>query len=303
MRTTTRALGLLLVSLLLPVGVAAQPFGPAEYAARRARLMDAIPGGAAVFLGAATPAGDYEFRQGHDFLYFTGVEIPNAFLVIDAIEARERPLLHDGREDGGRRGHPARPRARPGKYTGIESVLPAEQFGAFLAFPRQPRSRAVHGVQAGRTGPREQQREVQRAAEHDDDDPGDGRLTRELQFVRQLRDRLPHVEIRDSSKEVWNLRKIKSPAELEVMRRGGPHRREGPHGAHPVDAPRRGGTLARGGVRVHVQGSWRAGPRLLQHHHVGEEPRLRPLPRVRPGAEGGRLPHPGRRPPTTGTTT
>ena len=48
--------------------------------------------------------------------------------------------------------------------------------------------------------------------------PWDGRLTRELQFVRQLRDKFPQVDVRDCSALVWNLRKIKSPAELDVMR-------------------------------------------------------------------------------------
>jgi Xaa-Pro aminopeptidase len=47
----------------------------------------------------------------------------------------------------------------------------------------------------------------------------DGRLTRELQFVKQLRDKFPQADIRDCSALVWNLRKIKSPAELEILRR------------------------------------------------------------------------------------
>jgi len=46
----------------------------------------------------------------------------------------------------------------------------------------------------------------------------DGRLTRELQFVKQLRDRFPQAEVRDSSTIVWNLRKYKSPAEIAIMR-------------------------------------------------------------------------------------
>jgi Xaa-Pro aminopeptidase len=48
--------------------------------------------------------------------------------------------------------------------------------------------------------------------------PWDGRLTRELQFVRQLRERFPQADVRDSSPIVWNLRKYKSPAELAIMR-------------------------------------------------------------------------------------
>jgi Xaa-Pro aminopeptidase len=47
----------------------------------------------------------------------------------------------------------------------------------------------------------------------------DGRLTRELQFVKQLRERFPQAEVRDSSPIVWNLRKYKSAAELDIMRR------------------------------------------------------------------------------------
>jgi Xaa-Pro aminopeptidase len=48
--------------------------------------------------------------------------------------------------------------------------------------------------------------------------PWDGRLTRELQLVKQLRDRFPQVEIRDGAPLVWELRQIKSPAELDVLR-------------------------------------------------------------------------------------
>jgi Xaa-Pro aminopeptidase len=51
--------------------------------------------------------------------------------------------------------------------------------------------------------------------------PWDGRLTRELQFVRQLRDKFPQVDVRDCSTAVWTLRKIKSPAELALMRQAG----------------------------------------------------------------------------------
>jgi hypothetical protein len=62
---------------------AALTFEPGEYAARRGRLMEKIGDGAAVFLGASTPASDVAFRQGHDFVYLTGVRVPDACLVVD----------------------------------------------------------------------------------------------------------------------------------------------------------------------------------------------------------------------------
>jgi Xaa-Pro aminopeptidase len=46
----------------------------------------------------------------------------------------------------------------------------------------------------------------------------DGRLTREVQFVKQVRERFPQADVRDSSPIVWNLRKYKSAAELATMR-------------------------------------------------------------------------------------
>jgi Xaa-Pro aminopeptidase len=65
---------------------------------------------------------------------------------------------------------------------------------------------------------REKMRTLQRIMA---DNPWDGRKTRELQFVSRLQEKLPGLEIRDCSPFVWELRVIKSPAEIEMMRRAG----------------------------------------------------------------------------------
>ena len=39
--------------------------------------------------------------------------------------------------------------------------------------------------------------------------------------LRQLRERFPQLDVRDSSPMVWNQRKYKSPAELDIMRKVG----------------------------------------------------------------------------------
>ncbi len=62
---------------------AALVFPPDEYAWRRAQLMDHLGDSVAIFLGAKTPSGDYQFYQNNDLIYFCGVEIPNAILAID----------------------------------------------------------------------------------------------------------------------------------------------------------------------------------------------------------------------------
>jgi Xaa-Pro aminopeptidase len=200
---------------------AAQPFDKAEYAARRARLMEKIAGRAAVFLGASSPSGDYEFRQGHDFLYFTGVEIPDAFLVVDA--ARKESVLFFTMDEKTAEGDgiPVPLVRNPVEFTGIERALPAEQFGPYLAGLAQ-RTKVFYTMfrpeELGRENSNEKFNALQKTQTLN---VWDGRLTRELQFVKRLRERYPQVEVRDVSPVVWNLRKFKTPAELELMRKAG----------------------------------------------------------------------------------
>jgi Xaa-Pro aminopeptidase len=194
------------------------PFGAKECAARRARLMDRIGDGAAVFLGASTPASDVAFRQGHDFVYLTGVRVPDACLVVDG--QRKESVLFFTMSEAGAEGEGIPPELvrNPKDVTGIERVLPAEQFGPFLASLCQ-RTRILYAMfkpeEIGPENANEKFNSLQRSMTLN---PWDGRLTRELQLVKQLRDRFPQVEIRDGAPLVWELRQIKSPAELDVLR-------------------------------------------------------------------------------------
>ena len=47
----------------------------------------------------------------------------------------------------------------------------------------------------------------------------DGRLTREFQSIQHLQRAFPQVKIKDCSELIWDLRLIKSPAEIELMRK------------------------------------------------------------------------------------
>jgi Xaa-Pro aminopeptidase len=53
------------------------------------------------------------------------------------------------------------------------------------------------------------------------EDEWDGRLTRELQFVKLLKERYPSAIVKDCWSKISDLRKIKSDAEIEVMREAG----------------------------------------------------------------------------------
>ena len=79
-------------------------FPPEEFASRRAGVYDAIGKSAiAILQWAPTPVGYTRFRQSNDFYYLCGVEVPNAYLVLDG-SSRKTTLYLPHRNDGRERG-------------------------------------------------------------------------------------------------------------------------------------------------------------------------------------------------------
>ncbi|MCX6561402.1 MAG: aminopeptidase P N-terminal domain-containing protein [Candidatus Aminicenantes bacterium] len=210
---------LLALALAVPaLGATGLRFDKSEYAARRARLMDKIADGTAVLFGAQPIASYYPYAQANDFLYLTGVELPNAALFVDG-RTRTSSLFLTTTEAAVRaEGLDPAFAADPRACTGIERVLPAESLGPMLA------ALAGRGPLYVPFSPEELYREASREKAstflgNATLNPWDGRLTREMQFVRMLKERFPQVEVRDLSPLVWDLRTIKSPAEIAVLRR------------------------------------------------------------------------------------
>lgn len=214
-----RVLGVVLgLALAITPTFSAEPFDKAEFAARRTRLMEKIGDGAAVVFGAQTRADDYDFRQGHDFFYLTGLELPDAVLIVDG--QRKESLLFFTIDEATADGFaiPVDLVRRPVEYSGIERTMPAAQFGAQLT-GYVNRNKTIYTPfkpeELGRMNSNETFNALQSSMTQN---PWDGRLTRELQFVKQMRERYPQADVRDASPIIWNLRKYKSKAELAIMR-------------------------------------------------------------------------------------
>jgi Xaa-Pro aminopeptidase len=208
----------LVATLLVTPIFSATPFDKPEYAARRSRLMAQIGDGAAVFLGATTPSSDVAFRQGHDFFYMSGVEVPDAILVVDGMRKESVLFFTMTEKDADGLAIPLELVRAPAAYTGIERVLPVEQFNGFLANLAN-RNRPIYTMfKPEEIGPENSNEKFNAQQKSMTLNIWDGRLTRELQFVKQVRERFPQVDLRDSSRLVWNQRKLKSPAELAIMR-------------------------------------------------------------------------------------
>jgi Xaa-Pro aminopeptidase len=215
-------------SLLLALTLCTPAFGASpllfekgEYAARRAKLAERIPDGVAVVLGATPATGYGEFVQNNDMMYFAGVDVPDAILIVDG-RSKESTLYFSITDKAARNeGISLDVVHNTTVVTGIDRVVPIEQFSQALT-----RLASFGAVIYTSFRPEELAREcslekfgiLQNAMTMN---TWDGRLTRELQFVKNLRDRFPQTTVKDVSPVVWALRSIKSPAEIEQIRKVG----------------------------------------------------------------------------------
>jgi Xaa-Pro aminopeptidase len=189
-----------------------------EYASRRQRLMDEISDGIAIIPGATSTINGDRFFQSNDFFYFTGVEAPDAWLVVNGVDRESTLFLTLDEEDARGEGIPPELALRPAEFTGIEHARPAEELETALEdLARQ--TGIFYLSHRPEELPRMNTNEVFGALQRVmTENPFDGRLTRELQLVDRLQTLYPGVEIRDGFRTIQRLRKIKSPAETALVR-------------------------------------------------------------------------------------
>jgi Xaa-Pro aminopeptidase len=190
-------------------------FAPAEFAARRAKVMAAIGDGVAVISGATETATYTKFRQNAQFFYLCGVEVPRALLVIDGrtkvstlylpphgnLERSEGPLL--GPDDEAKR------------LTGIDAVADRASFDA-----------AVKAM-AGRTIYMPMREEslgagtpdrIRSHAQATQADPWDQRASKETVFKDKVSAAAGQALVKDLDPVIDTLRMVKSAAEIAVIR-------------------------------------------------------------------------------------
>ena len=186
--------------------------GAAEFRERRERLRAACPDGLLIVRGGTedeAPAGS-RYRQNNPFFYLTGVEAPGAFLAllpdhvpaqagVRGADAQVRALLFLPSRDPGAETWTG-PKLGPGPeteaLTGM-TILPSSHFiGACTEWIRRcPRVGTLLPF-----GP-------------------NARLTREAALMQRIADHAPAAQFFDIAPYLARLRALKSPGELEQLRR------------------------------------------------------------------------------------
>jgi len=194
----------------------------AFFAARRHALMKRIEGAVAVLEGAPDSRAYAAFRQDNNFYYLTGVETPNALLLLDGLRHHSilflPPRDANAEQWGGQRLYPG-PEARA--VTDIDEVLDLARFGEEL----EKRASATGLLYVPRTPQETAATSRDRALQHESvrlSDSWDGRISREAAFEKNLQFKVGRsVVIKDLAPILDDMRRVKDAQEIERLREAG----------------------------------------------------------------------------------
>jgi len=198
-------------------------FGADEFRARWAQIFDAIGDEAvAVVQGIPVVDGYIYPRQYNTFYYLSGIERPGAYMLLDGrtrtttlyLPPRsERLDRAEGPEVGAEHGDLLR------EWMGVDHVESVDQLED-LDWPLGDQTGITIYAEFAPPELNMQTRGLLRtAARARYLDPWDGQITRAQLFVQHLRMRHPRSEIRDLNPILDQMRSIKSPAEIAIIRR------------------------------------------------------------------------------------
>lgn len=199
-------------------------FPPQEFAARRAKMYDTIgEGGLALVQGAAAPVGYTRFRQSNEFYYLCGVEVPHAYLLLNGAQrtaALYLPHRNAGRERAEGKMLSAEDEELVKKLSGVDAVYGTDLLGEHLArFARGTQARTVWTPFSPAEGASMSRDLAERAVGDASSDPWDGTDSREGRLIRMLQTRFPRFGVSDLTPALDAARLIKSPRELELIRK------------------------------------------------------------------------------------
>jgi len=195
-------------------------FTPDDFAKRRDKVFEQIGDGVAIMQGAELPEGFIKFRQDNNFFYLTGVEIPNATLILDG-KTKTSILFVPDRMSGDIKQEawitPGEKDATVYKMTRIVSNTVFTNTLNRYALLNQP-----FYILTSPEETTEMSRDrcaAQQARRMND--PWDGRLSKEVNFINKIKERFPLVAIKDLTPVLDMMRWVKDEKEIAVIRECG----------------------------------------------------------------------------------
>jgi Xaa-Pro aminopeptidase len=221
---------ILAFSLLLPVALFSQTphyqshFPPEEFKARWATIFDKIGDRAVAIVQGVSLARGFAFpRQSNEFYYLSGIETPGAYILLDG-RTRKATLILPPRNERLERSEgkvlSADDAELVKQLTGADAVVSTKAMGEdWLNELMKAPAPAIYTLFTPAEGTAESRYEIQNANAAIAADYWDGRVSREAHFVNLLRTRAPRADVRDLTAILDEMRSVKSPREIALIRR------------------------------------------------------------------------------------
>ncbi len=195
-------------------------FSPEDFDARRKKVMEKIGDGILVLQAAEMTEAYIKFRQDNNFYYLTGVEVPDAVLIIDGKRKESVLLVPDHISNDIREEAHIKAGEKDAAAYKFNRVVSKTWFTNIL-------QRYADGGQ-----PFYLQQSPQEMAEMSRDrcmmirtsrlaDPWDGRLSKEVNFYNKIKERFPATVVHDITPVLDEMRWVKDKKEIAVLRECG----------------------------------------------------------------------------------
>ena len=191
-----------------------------DFNERRKKVMEKIGDGVAILQGAALPEGYIKFRQDNNFYYLSGVETPDAAMIIDGKNKRSFLFVPDDTYNDIRREARIKAGDSAAKEYKFNAVISKTRLTNFL------QNLAYNGTTVYISFSPEEMQEMCRDRSQQQNvrrlnDPWDGRLSKEVNFHNRLKTAFPTLTIKNISPILDDMRWVKDDKEVAVLRECG----------------------------------------------------------------------------------
>jgi len=191
-----------------------------DFAARRNKVMEQIGDGILILQAAELPEAYVKFRQDNNFYYLTGVEVPDAVLIIDGKSKESILLVPDNiSNDIKTEAHikPGQAAAAEYRFSNVISKIALTNYLHYYSETGRP-----FYLQSSPQETTEMSRDrcmMTRAARINN--PWDGRISKELTFYNKIKERFPATVVKDITPILDAMRWVKDKKEIAVIRECG----------------------------------------------------------------------------------
>ena len=197
-------------------------FPPEEFKARWKGVFEQIGDEAvAVVQGFPLSNGFIMPRQTNTFYYLSGIETPHAYILLDGRDKTVTlymPSRNEGLERSEGRILNADDEILIKKLVGVDAVFSTDDMRENFP-PGLDRGTVIYTMFTPAEGQGQSRYELEVANASIAADPWDGRVSREGRLVQLLRTRNRRNEVKDLTPIIDNLRSVKSPNEIALIRR------------------------------------------------------------------------------------